>query len=48
MGHEPVPLASAEDALAFRADHGGVRVLRFDEVDPQLLQGLDTGPGPRP
>jgi copper chaperone NosL len=43
MGHELVPLATAEDAHEFKADHQGARILRFDEVSPELLSGLDAG-----
>jgi nitrous oxide reductase accessory protein NosL len=43
MGHELVPLATQEDAAAFMDDHGGRRILRFDEVDLGLLDGLDQG-----
>ncbi len=43
MGHELVPLASAEDADEFLADHQGKRVLRFDDVNPGLLEHLDAG-----
>jgi copper chaperone NosL len=43
MGHELVPLASAADADEFLSDHSGTRILRFDEVNPQLLQDLDAG-----
>lgn len=42
MGHELIPLASEEEAREFMADHGGNRLLRFDEVTPgvlELLQG---------
>lgn len=43
MGHELVPLASADDAREFSADHKGRRTLRFDEVTLALLAGLDQG-----
>ena len=43
MGHELVPLASEAEAQEFVADHGGVRVVRFDEVDQALLKALDAG-----
>ena len=42
MGHELVPLATAEDAEEFRADHKGTSILRFDDVTPGLVQGLDA------
>ena len=43
MGHELVPLASAEEAQEFLADHHGQRVLRFEEVTPQVIEALDSG-----
>ena len=43
MGHEFVPLASAEDAADFLKEHKGVRILRFDEVSAALPAMLDEG-----
>jgi nitrous oxide reductase accessory protein NosL len=43
MGHELVPLASADDAQAFLKEHKGKRVLRFDEVGAALPTKLDEG-----
>lgn len=43
MGHELIPLETPEDAEAFMTDHGGRRILRFEEVIPELLMGLDKG-----
>jgi len=43
MGHELAPQADAADAAEFMKDHKGKRVLRFDEVTPALLAGLDDG-----
>ena len=43
MGHELVPLASQEDAEEFMTDHAGRRILRFDDVTPEILHGLDHG-----
>jgi hypothetical protein len=43
MGHELVPLASAEEAAEFARDHAGRRTLRFLEVDQALLERLDRG-----
>ena len=37
MGPELVPLASREEAESFRADHGGDRVLAFDEVTREVV-----------
>lgn len=41
MGEELVPFASRADAEEFRRDHGGRRVLAFDEVEPELPGLLD-------
>ena len=43
MGHELIPLRTREDAEEFMDDHAGRRILRFDEVTPQLLLDLDAG-----
>ena len=43
MGHELVPLTSEDDAREFLEDHAGVRILRFDDIDPGLLRDLDGG-----
>jgi hypothetical protein len=41
MGHELVPHDSSEEAREFMQDHKGRRVLRFEEVTPELLKALD-------
>lgn len=41
MGHELIPLISAEDANQFKADHKGRRVVTFDQVTPALIGRLD-------
>lgn len=43
MGHEPVPLASKQDADEFLADHKGKRILSFEQVGDEILKGLDKG-----
>lgn len=43
MGHELIPLETIDDAKEFLADHGGVRILRFDQVDAELPGQLDNG-----
>ena len=43
MGHEFVPLATEADAKEFLRDHAGKRILRFDEVTPELPANLDNG-----
>ncbi|MEY2631842.1 MAG: hypothetical protein RIR00_496 [Pseudomonadota bacterium] len=43
MGHELVPLDSAGDAQDFLKEHKGRRILSFDGVTREMLQGLDNG-----
>ncbi len=43
MGHELVPLASAEDAADFLKEHKGAQILRFDEISAELPVMLDAG-----
>jgi len=43
MGHELVPHDTQAEAKEFLADHKGKRVLRFAEVTPAMLLGLDGG-----
>jgi nitrous oxide reductase accessory protein NosL len=43
MGHELVPLMTAEDAEEFKEDHTGTAILRFDEVTPEIIPKLDAG-----
>jgi nitrous oxide reductase accessory protein NosL len=43
MGHELVPLATQAEAEEFMRDHQGRRILRFDDVNPALLEQLDHG-----
>ncbi|MEJ1295968.1 MAG: nitrous oxide reductase accessory protein NosL [Candidatus Sedimenticola sp. (ex Thyasira tokunagai)] len=41
MGHELIPLATADDAKEFLADHKGKRILRYDEIGPEIPEKLD-------
>lgn len=43
MGHELIPFGSEEDAKEFMKDHDGKRILRFDQVTPELPARLDEG-----
>jgi len=43
MGHELIPLRTEGDAMELTGDHGGKRVLRFDQVTMELLLDLDEG-----
>ncbi|MEW6668929.1 MAG: nitrous oxide reductase accessory protein NosL [Thermodesulfobacteriota bacterium] len=41
MGRELIPLSSNEDAETFKKDHRGKQILKFQEITPQVLKGLD-------
>jgi nitrous oxide reductase accessory protein NosL len=41
MGPELVPLKNEKDALAFKLDHKGKRILRFNEITRQTVQSLN-------
>jgi copper chaperone NosL len=41
MGRELIPFAKADDAHEFMKDHQGKAILRFRDVTPELLKGLD-------
>jgi len=41
MGHELIPFATDEDARAFMKDHKGKKILRFEEVTPDIMGKLD-------
>ncbi|MDZ7640917.1 MAG: nitrous oxide reductase accessory protein NosL [Desulfurivibrio sp.] len=43
MGHEFVPLASEDKARSFKKDHGGEQILRFEQIDPELVHSLRSG-----
>ena len=40
MGNELVPFASEEDAKTFARDHGGKKIVKFDEITALMLEGL--------
>ena len=40
MGKELVPFATDADARTFMKDHGGTRIVRFQEVTPEILRAL--------
>ena len=40
MGHELVPFASKAEAEEFMTDHKGKRLLRFEDINTVLLEGL--------
>jgi nitrous oxide reductase accessory protein NosL len=43
MGLELVPLATRADAEDFLKDHKGKRILRYDEVTPEIITKVDSG-----
>jgi nitrous oxide reductase accessory protein NosL len=40
MGHDLVPHATREEAEEFMKDHGGTRIVGFDDVTPALLRSM--------
>jgi nitrous oxide reductase accessory protein NosL len=40
MGNELIPFQNEKDALAFKVDHKGKRVLRFNDITPQIIKSL--------
>ena len=43
MGHEPIPFESKEDAITFKNEHRGLKVLKFEELSLELPYNLDIG-----
>jgi nitrous oxide reductase accessory protein NosL len=41
MGKELIPFVSKADAEAFKKDHKGTRILRFDDIKPGIIKKLD-------
>ena len=41
MGKELVPFAKGDEARGFLGDHRGTKVLRFGEITPATLKGLE-------
>ena len=41
MGRELIPFASEKEAKEFMADHKGKQLLRFGQVTPDLVKGLE-------
>ena len=41
MGHELIPLRQEAEAKEFAKDHSGKQILRFDEVTPALVKGME-------
>ncbi|HIP11260.1 MAG TPA: hypothetical protein EYG97_01440 [Arcobacter sp.] len=41
MGHELIPFANYSDALNFKKDHFGTKILKFDEIKEEEVYELD-------
>jgi nitrous oxide reductase accessory protein NosL len=41
MGRELIPFAKEADAKEFMKDHAGKSLIRFDDVTPDVIKGLD-------
>ena len=41
MGNELIPFKTEKEAKDFMADHGGDRIVRFDEITGKMVMGLD-------
>jgi copper chaperone NosL len=41
MGHELIPFASRVSARTFMSDHQGLKIYRFQDITPDLLELLD-------
>jgi len=41
MGRELIPFEKEPEAKEFLADHAGKKLIRFDEVTPDIIKGLD-------
>jgi len=41
MGRELIPFEKEPEAKEFLADHDGKKLIRFDDVTPDLIKGLD-------
>ena len=41
MGKEPIPFAKEADAQGFKKDHKGKSLLKFKEITPEIIKGLD-------
>jgi nitrous oxide reductase accessory protein NosL len=41
MGNELIPFRTEKAAQNFMTDHRGQKIIRFDEISPKLVMGLD-------
>lgn len=42
MGHEPIPFEKEADAKKFLKEHKGKKILRFKDINPNLIMSLDN------
>jgi len=42
MGHEPIPFEKEADAKKFLKEHKGKKILRFKDINPNLIKSLDN------
>ncbi len=42
MGHEPIPFEEEADAKKFLQEHKGKKILRFKDINPNLIKSLDN------
>jgi nitrous oxide reductase accessory protein NosL len=42
MGHEPIPFEKEGDAKKFLKEHKGKKILRFKDINPNLIKSLDN------
>ena len=42
MGHEPIPFEKDVDAKKFLQEHKGKKILRFNDINPNLMKSLDN------
>jgi len=42
MGHEPIPFEKEADAKKFLQEHKGKKILRFKDINPNLIKSLDN------
>jgi copper chaperone NosL len=42
MGHEPIPFQKEADAKKFLKEHKGKKILRFDDINSNLIRSLDN------
>jgi nitrous oxide reductase accessory protein NosL len=42
MGHEPIPFGKEADAKKFLKEHKGKKILRFKNINANLILSLDN------